>query len=60
MTFTVTAENTKEALLESLAYFADELIERDQTSGLYAPTLIKDEILWTIKSALERMDMTHF
>ena len=60
MTFTLNASSTEDAFLETLAYFADDLIERDQASGFYAPTLIKEQILWTVKRALDDMDTTHF
>lgn len=60
MTFTLQAESTEDALLESLAYFADDLIERAQDYGRYNPKEVKEQILWTITKALGDMDATHF
>ena len=60
MTFTIQAESTEDALLDSLAYFADELIEKAQDYGTYNPTQVKEQILWTIQRALGDMDSTHF
>jgi hypothetical protein len=60
MTFTLQAESTEDALLESLAYFADDLIERASNSGHYNPKEVKEQILWTVSRALGDMDSTHF
>lgn len=60
MTFTIQAESNEDAFLEGLAYFADELIERDQSTGHYNPQAIKEQILWTVQRALGDMDSTHF
>lgn len=60
MTYSIHSENSEDAFLEGLAYFADDLIEEAKKYGTYNASNVKEQILWTIQRALGDMDSTHF